>query len=512
MVALDLAFTVILSLLALYSAYYLSMFSVTVMRSRRCSGAISDTHSSSEVETSSNSAGLRSRPFVSIVVPVKNERYVVRRLLEACSNLMDRYGREFCELIIVDDSVDDTVDILRELVTEYNRRGYRVLHLHRGLGDNSCKADALNYAMKFVKGDYVVLFDADFIPPPDILLKTIPELESNPRLGYIQCCWEHINRNYNIVTRIASLNYELQFLIEHPAKSTLGAPVLINGSACILKREAIEDAGGWQLSLAEDLDLAVRMWLRGWRGKYKPDIVCYCEAPPNFMAFRRQQFRWALGYGQTARRLLKTVLGASTPLNQKLDVSVTLLRHTVYPLMLTLIILLLMYSLLNEVPRDTTYISSLASFLTISPWIIFTYVAFRKSSDITSFIKEIFTMFLFSLAHIGLALSNSIAYIIGLVNTHYVKFRRTPKYDIRGRGDKWVDKVYQVRPGILPFIELAIASLLWFSIARWFSQGNIPLGLGSLPFALGLTFTSVSTIVHWLSVIKHGVVHGEQPW
>ena len=271
-------------------------------------------------------------PSVTIQLPIYNEKYVAARLVDAvCA--MD-YPKEQMRIMILDDSDDDTVELLKNLVDDYKKQGYQIEHIRRGTREGY-KAGALKYAMKTTDSEFVAIFDADFIPPKWFLNKAVAHFVT-PDIGLIQCRWGHINENYSTITQVQALSLDFHFLIEQKAKSNSHLFMNFNGTAGIWRRECIEDAGGWHTAtLVEDLDLSYRAQMKGWKCLFLPDIVVDAELPVQMNGAKRQQFRWAKGSIQCAIKLLGDIaIKRGIAIEAKIQAFIQLTRHIVFPLML----------------------------------------------------------------------------------------------------------------------------------------------------------------------------------
>ncbi|MFZ9005932.1 MAG: cellulose synthase family protein [Nitrosopumilaceae archaeon] len=231
-------------------------------------------------------------PSVTIQLPIYNEKYVAKRLVDAVCAL--DYPKEKMKIMVLDDSDDDTVELMADAVKGYKTRGFQIEHIRRGTR-KGYKAGALKYAMQITDTEYVAIFDADFIPPDWFLKRAIPHF-SKPNIGLVQCRWGHVNENYSAITKAQALSLDFHFLIEQKAKSNSHLFMNFNGTAGIWKRDCIDDAGGWHTAtLVEDLDLSYRAQMKGWKCVFLPDIVVDAELPIQMNAAKRQQFRWAKG-------------------------------------------------------------------------------------------------------------------------------------------------------------------------------------------------------------------------
>src|SRR5215468_4936366 len=266
-------------------------------------------------------------PRLTIQLPIFNEQFVVDRLLQAVCRI--EYPREKLDIQVLDDSTDETIDVAQSLVEHYQNQGYPITYLHRS-NRSGFKAGALHEGLKTAQGEFVAIFDADFVPPPDFLLRTIHHF-TNPNIGMVQTRWTHINRNYSFLTEVEAILLDGHFVLEHSGRARHDVFFNFNGTAGIWRRRAIEDAGGWQHdTLTEDVDLSYRAQLRGWQFIFLPELLAPAELPPEIVAFKQQQHRWTKGQVQTAVKLLPSILRAPLPWWIKAEAFMHLTNGIVY--------------------------------------------------------------------------------------------------------------------------------------------------------------------------------------
>src|SRR5690242_10951459 len=277
-------------------------------------------------------------PRVTVQLPIFNEQFVVERLLEAVCRL--KYPREKLDIQLLDDSTDETVEVASALVERYAALGQPISYIHR-TNREGFKAGALQEGMKTAKGEFIAIFDADFVPPEDFLLKMVHHF-TDPKVGMVQGRWTHLNRNYSFLTEVESILLDGHFILEHGGRSRSGVFFNFNGTAGMWRRAAIEEAGGWQHdTLTEDTDLSYRAQLKGWKFVYRQDIECPAEVPVEMTAFKTQQARWAKGLIQTAKKILPRVMRSNEPMRIKAEAWYHLTANMSYPLMILLSVLLL---------------------------------------------------------------------------------------------------------------------------------------------------------------------------
>src|SRR5882672_10648617 len=277
-------------------------------------------------------------PVVTIQLPLYNEMYVADRLIESVCAI--EYPRELLEIQVLDDSVDETRSIAESAVRRFAAQGIDIKYYHRA-DRVGFKAGALEAGLKTARGEFIGIFDADFIPTTDFLTRLMPHF-ADPGVGMVQARWGHINQDYSLLTKIQSILLDGHFVLEHGARNRSGRFFNFNGTAGAWRRRAIDDAGGWQHdTLTEDTDLSYRAQLRGWKFLYLPDIECASELPVEMNAFKAQQARWAKGLMQTAKKILPRVLRSDEPTHVKAEAVFHLTANVSYPFMVILSTLLL---------------------------------------------------------------------------------------------------------------------------------------------------------------------------
>lgn len=391
-------------------------------------------------------------PSVTIQLPIYNEKYVAKRLVDAVCG-MD-YPKEKMRVMILDDSDDDTVELLANVVDVYKKQGFQIEHVRRGTR-TGYKAGALKYAMQTTDTEFVAIFDADFIPPEWFLKKAIPHF-SKSNIGLIQCRWGHVNENYSAITQAQALSLDFHFLIEQKAKSNSHLFMNFNGTAGIWRRSCIDDAGGWHTAtLVEDLDLSYRAQMKGWKCIFLPDIVVDAELPVQMNAAKRQQFRWAKGSIQCAIKLLADIaIKRKVTVEAKIQAFVQLTRHIVYPLILVqfLALPILLAAKMNLYLISFVPMLTIATYLAMGPgaYIVIIQNMYHKSWK--SKIKILPALFVYNA---GMSVNNSVA-VFDAVFGKKNEFLRTPKYGIINKEDGWRDKAYN-----LPFTKTTLLEIFF---------------------------------------------------
>ncbi|MCC6862601.1 MAG: glycosyltransferase family 2 protein [Bryobacterales bacterium] len=404
-------------------------------------------------------------PPVTIQLPLYNERYVVERLLDEVTKI--EYPRELLQIQVLDDSTDETRDFAAALVERYRNLGYPVEFLHRD-DRTGFKAGALQEGLRTATGELIAIFDADFVPPPDFLMRTVHHF-ADPTVGAVQTRWSYLNRGYNFLTEVEAMLLDGHFILEHGARSGAGYFFNFNGTAGILRRKMIEDSGGWQHdTLTEDSDLSYRAQLRGWRFVYVPELECPSELPVEMHGFQVQQSRWAKGLTQVARKLLPDILRAPLPWRVKLEAVLHLTPNISYPLMIVVSALMLpvmivrfymgVYQMLF---LDLPLI--IATFWSISAFYVMAYRELHPGT----WKRSLLLLPLLMAVGVALTIVNTRAVLEALFGIQ-TSFVRTPKYNVGERPARLERQKYRRKSGLLPFVEIAVgtyfASMVVFAI------------------------------------------------
>jgi cellulose synthase/poly-beta-1,6-N-acetylglucosamine synthase-like glycosyltransferase len=413
-------------------------------------------------------------PLVTIQLPLYNEMYVAARLVNAVCRL--DYPRDRLEIQILDDSTDETTEIVSRLVEEHRRLGIDIKMVRR---DNrrGFKAGALAAGLEVARGELLAVFDADFVPQPEFLRVSVPYF-ADPRIGLVQGRWMHINRNYSLLTRVQSIFLDGHFMIEHIARNRSNCFFNFNGTAGIWRREAIVAGGGWEHdTLTEDLDLSYRAQLIGWNFLYLPGLAVPSELPVDVNGFKTQQYRWAKGAIQTGRKLLGRVLRAPLPARVKFEALVHLTNNISYPLMLLLSLLIFPAMLLrHDNSMRMLLLVDLPLFLSATLSVLVFYIMSQVAGG-TGWRRQIRYLPALMGLGIGLSVVNSRAVISGLFQSGGI-FHRTPKYSIETSGQDWRGKRY--RAGVSSsFILEAVLAVYFIGCTLYAAWAGMWL---SLPF------------------------------
>jgi cellulose synthase/poly-beta-1,6-N-acetylglucosamine synthase-like glycosyltransferase len=391
-------------------------------------------------------------PTVTVQLPLYNEKYVARRLIDAVCK-MD-YPKDKMQVQVLDDSDDDTVDLIRSIVNEYRLRGFDIIHLHR-TDRSGYKAGALKAGMKSATGEFVAIFDADFIPPAWFIKRAIGQF-SDPKIGLVQCKWGHVNEDYSTMTEAQAVSLDLHFLIEQKAKSLTHIFMNFNGTAGIWRKSCIDDSGGWHTStLVEDLDLSYRAQMKGWKCVFLDDIVVDAELPVQMNAAKRQQFRWAKGSIQVALKLMGDVmLHRKVPVDSKVQAFIQMTRHIVNPLSLAQFLIFPMLLAMNYQLYEASWapFAVWGMYLAMGPggYLLVINRVWKKGWRRKAR-QFLFLTFFAS----GLTVNNSVA-VFDAVFGRKNEFLRTPKFGIVKKGEDWRDKEY-----VLPFTKTTLLEIFF---------------------------------------------------
>jgi cellulose synthase/poly-beta-1,6-N-acetylglucosamine synthase-like glycosyltransferase len=431
-------------------------------------------------------------PKVTIQLPIYNERYVIERLIETVAQF--DYPRDKIEIQVLDDSTDETQEVARNCVERHQSLGLSITYHHRS-NREGFKAGALQEGLKSASGEFIAIFDADFLPPPDFLRRTIPYF-ADPQLGMVQTRWSYINRNYSALTEVEAILLDGHFVIEHTARHRSGLFFNFNGTAGVWRRSAIADAGGWEHdTLTEDTDLSYRAQLRGWQFLYLPDIDCPSELPVEMNAFKAQQARWAKGLMQTAKKILPRVLRSDLPGKIKAEAFFHLTANISYPLMVLLSIILLpamvvrfyqgwFQVLVIDLPLFLASTCSISSFYLVSERVLYPKT-WKRTFLYLPFVMAV---------GIGLSVKNAVGVLEALLGVQ-TEFTRTPKYRIEGQsGSNWAKKKYRKRSGLMPFAEVALGLYFLATVFYMIQNENYATVPFLLLFVWGYLYTGLMSL------------------
>jgi len=416
-------------------------------------------------------------PRVTVQLPIFNERYVIERLVEAVSKF--DYPPELFDVQVLDDSTDETCEVARACVERHAALGMPISYIHRS-NREGFKAGALENGLKTSRGEFVAIFDADFIPESDFLRRTVPYFQ-NPEIGMVQTRWTYLNRDYSLLTQVETILLDGHFVVEHGARSRRGTFFNFNGTAGVWRRSAIDSAGGWEHdTLTEDTDLSYRAQLKGWKFLYLPEIECASELPVDMNGFKAQQARWAKGLMQTAKKILPQVFRSNAPWHVKAEAFFHLTANISYPLMVLFSAMLLpamivrfyqgwFQMLLIDLPLFLASTCSISSF----------YLVAQRELRPKTWWRTFFYMPFVMATGIGISIRNAKAVLEALFGIKS-DFARTPKFKIEGKKDTFAAKKYRNKAGWMPYAEILLGIYFGFTVVYAISNQNF----ATIPFLL----------------------------
>lgn len=403
-------------------------------------------------------------PKVTVQLPIYNEMYVIERLIDAVCKF--DYPKELLEIQVLDDSTDETCDVASNCVKKYKKEGFQIEYIHRN-NREGYKAGALENGSKLAKGQFIAIFDADFVPSPDMLKKTIHYF-TDPEIGMVQVRWGHINSDYSILTKVQSIFLDGHLMIEQSARFRSGRYFNFNGTAGIWRKECIVSAGGWQHdTLTEDLDLSYRAQMKGWKFVFLNDVVAPAEIPVDVTSFMSQQHRWTKGSIQTAKKLLPQIIRTKMPWKVKLEALIHMTNNFAYLLMAILCMfmfpaILIQYSMPEFGNSWFKLISvDIPVFSVASFSVLAFYLCSQHESYGNWFRHIIYIPFIMAIG-VAMSINNAKAVLEALFN-YQTEFTRTPKYKIEKTNDKsWVGKKYVMSKNLIFILEVLFA--IYFTI------------------------------------------------
>jgi cellulose synthase/poly-beta-1,6-N-acetylglucosamine synthase-like glycosyltransferase len=431
-------------------------------------------------------------PQVTIQLPIFNEQFVIDRLIEAVCAI--DYPREKLEIQVLDDSTDETQEVARGIVDRYAALGAPIVYIHRS-NRHGFKAGALDAGLNVAKGQFIAIFDADFVPPPDWLMKVIHHF-AETEIGMVQTRWAHLNRSYSMLTEIEAILLDGHFVLEHGARARSGEFFNFNGTAGMWRRQAIFDGGGWQHdTLTEDTDLSYRSQMAGWKFKYLPEVECPSELPIEMTAFKTQQARWAKGLIQTSIKILPKVFRSNTSRRNKIESVYHLTANLSYPLMIVMSALLIpamicrfyqgwFQMLLIDFPLFTASSFSIAVFYLMSERELFPKT-WKRTFYYLPFLMAV---------GIGLTITNTKAVMEALLGIKSA-FVRTPKYRVAQKGEKSQAAKYRKRLKLTPWIELLFGCYFAAAIYYTFTNNNYFTAPFLILFVVGYWYTGLMSLL-----------------
>lgn len=431
-------------------------------------------------------------PKVTVQLPIFNELYVAERLLAAVTQLS--YPANRLEIQVLDDSTDETQQLVYQKAAELKQQGFNIHYIHRA-HRQGFKAGALAYGLQQASSELIMIFDADFVPHPNTLLQMVDHF-TDPQVGMVQARWTHINRQYSLLTEIQALMLDGHFVIEQTARNRSGCFFNFNGTAGIWRAAAITDAGGWQhTTVTEDLDLSYRAQLKGWRCIYLPHVAVPAELPMEMNSFKAQQFRWAKGASQVAKKLLLPVFRSTEPLHVKFEAFLHLTNNFNYLLLIVLLLLSLPYQIyVSEHHWQYGFLIYIPIFLVTTTNLLGFYWVSQKEQRLLpgalqSSWRFFYQIFLLMSIGIGLSLNQSLAVCDGLIGTGN-DFVRTPKHGVITKSETWKTKKYRGAKTWVLCLELMMLIYLAITIAFAIYHAHYL----SLPFLL-LFFTGYTYVL-----------------
>ncbi|GIW70785.1 MAG: hypothetical protein KatS3mg102_0327 [Planctomycetota bacterium] len=430
-------------------------------------------------------------PVVTTQIPIYNEFNVAARAMQAACRMRWAPGRH--QVQVLDDSTDETRALVDATAARLRAAGHEVEVLRRP-DRTGYKAGALAAGLERARGELIAVFDADFVPPEDFLLRTVPFMLEDPGLGLVQARWGHLNCEGSLLTRAQAIGIDGHFLVEQSARAYNGLFMNFNGTAGLWRRAAIEGAGGWQGdTLTEDLDLSYRAQLAGWRTYYVPDVVVPAEIPEDLGAFKSQQFRWAKGSIQTAKKLLPQLLRAPLPAFTRLQALLHLTHYLVHPLMLVVALLALPVLLVVELRLGPALFALLAGALALAMAAPSALYAVSQRAAYPDWRRRLLYLPALVAVGMGIAVSNTRAVLQALLG-RASPFERTPK---RGERER---KRYRARHKAVIPLEVALGLYCAYSLGVYLARGQYLVGPFLALYAAGFLFVGLLGLAHGLGL------------
>lgn len=423
-------------------------------------------------------------PKVTVQLPMYNELFVADRIIETVAAF--DYPADKFEIQVLDDSTDETKDVIAKKVAEVAARGVNIKHIHR-VDRTGYKAGALDAAMDRVEGEFIAIFDADFVPDPDFLQKTMPYFE-DPKIGVVQTRWGHLNKSYSILTELQAFGLNGHFAVEQGGRSAAGHFINFNGTGGVWRKACIESAGGWEHdTLTEDLDLSYRAQLRGWRFKYLEDVIAPAELPITMSALKSQQHRWMKGGAECFRKMAWTIITfKGVKFSDRLHGLSHLFNSSVFVFILLMSLLSLPVLHIKDSFSDLNFFIQFGSiFISSTIFLMYYYwLAFRDKSDnvVGSFFRYVGRFFQFLIVSMGLSLSNTVAVLEGYMGIKS-SFVRTPKFNVAAKSEFKGNKYDKKSISLITIGEGLLMLLFGYTTVNRAIYGD----LGMVPFHLMLT-------------------------
>ena len=436
-------------------------------------------------------------PFVTIQLPVFNEKYVVKRLIHAIAQM--QYPAEKLEIQLLDDSTDETANLIKECLKAYPEVDFKYIHRENRVG---FKAGALKEGLEKAKGELIAIFDADFIPDHDFLLKTVGHFREE-NVGMVQSRWGHLNEDYSLFTRLQAFALDAHFMVEQMGRNSQKAFINFNGTGGIWRKSCILDAGNWQAdTLTEDLDLSYRAQQKGWEFVYRPDVVSPAELPPVMSAIKSQQFRWTKGGAECAMKHLGHVLTGKFPMKVKIHAVAHLLNSTIF-------IAILLVSL-SSIPVWWGFYQGLIplEYFKFAAFFLFGFVIIAavyffanlnlKNFTIKSFFRFLWELPVFLAVSMGLSVHNAQAVWEGLTGKRS-PFVRTPKYNLTDKEQNWISNTYnQLKIPPTAYLEAILALVFNAMVVFSLITGTYEMIAFHGMLAVGFTLVSITSFKSYL--------------
>lgn len=439
-------------------------------------------------------------PLVTVQLPIYNELYVSERIISAACAL--DYPVDKLQIQVLDDSTDETTALIAHIVAEARESGINIVHLHR-TNRAGYKAGALAEGMETATGEFIAIFDADFVPPSEFLMRTVVEF-ADPDVAFVQARWGHLNRDYSWLTKVQALAIDGHFLVEQSGRGDAGYWFNFNGTAGIWRAEAIDDAGGWTAeTLTEDLDLSYRAHLRGWTARYLEDLVVPAELPVQLLGFRRQQHRWARGSMECARKLLPAVWRTDAKAATKLQATLHLLAYGIH---LLLLLLLLIYPLIVQIGANNTGFSTLYGagyFLALTSLAPGAFFVGGQRQGGRPWARAIPRIVLVTIFGSGLMLNTARA-ALQIFTKPNPEFERTAKFGLEQVPDEtsWTKRRYQLDIDRIVLGELLLGFYGLFVIDFAWDHQNWGIFIYATVFTAGLFMMAIASIAHAIATYR----------
>ena len=439
---------------------------------------------------------------VTVQLPMYNEMYVADRIIEAAAAF--DYPRDKFDIQVLDDSTDETKDLIAKKVAEVAARGIRIEHIHR-TDRTGYKAGALDSAMNKVQGEFIAIFDADFVPESDWLQRTMPYFETDDNIGVVQTRWGHLNKNYSLLTELQAFGLNGHFAAEQGGRNAAGHFINFNGTGGIWRKKCIESAGGWEHdTLTEDLDLSYRAQLRGWRFKYLEDVVAPAELPITMSALKAQQHRWMKGGAECFVKMWKTILTfKNVRLSNRIHGMAHLFNSSVFMFILLMSLLSLVVLQIKDSFSDLNFVIQYGSVFILSTVFLMYYywLAYRDKTDnlFTSFFRFLGRFLLFLTVSLGLSLANTIAVLEGFMGIKS-SFVRTPKFNVSKKNEFKGNKYDKKSISLITIGEGILMCVFGFTVVNRAIYGD----LGMVPFHLMLTIGYAIVFFNSLKELRRG--------